>query len=385
VVGPGDLIVGFEWPAALLFGLAVPAVLGAYLLSLRRRRRQAVTYSSLALLRRALPRRMRWYRHLPAGLLLASLGVLAVAFARPQVTSAVPVGTTAIMLAMDESGSMCSTDMIPNRLGAAEKAALQFVAAQPNGVRMGLVVFSGFAELAVAPTTDHSELNNAIHNLTANDGTAIGAAILKSLDAISEVDPRVQPIGSAVLNSATQSSRGGPSAAAKPGAHGYASDIIVLLTDGSNTQGVSPLAAVPYAVARGVRIYTVGLGTTEPGPLVCNPSQLGSDSDYMGIGAYGGFGAGGGGGFGGGGYGGSSAASNPLVADLPMLREVSARTGGISYSAKSAYQLDKVLATLPRHVVIEKERRELTVLFVAAGTALAIAALGVSIRWSPYP
>lgn len=375
---------GFQWPFALLFVLTVPAVLGAYLWSMRRRRRQAVTYSSLALLRKALPRSTRWHRHLPAGLLLASLGVLGLAFARPQVTSADPVGTTAIMLAIDESGSMCSTDMTPNRIGAAEKAALKFVAAQPNGLKMGLVVFSGFAEQAVAPTTNRSQLDQAIRNLTANDGTAIGAAILKSLEAISQVDPRVQPIGNAAVNNAIQSTSGGQSTSAKPGhAHHYTSSVIVLLTDGSNTEGISPLTAVPYAVARGVRIYTIGLGTTQPGPLVCDPSQLGGDSDYGRLPGGGGFG--GGGGFVGGGFPGSGGASNPLVADLPMLREVSARTGGLSYSAKNASQLDRVLANLPRHIVIEKQRQELTVLFAAAGGLLALGALGASIRWSPYP
>lgn len=373
---------GFQWPFALLFVLTVPAVLGAYLLSMRRRRRQAVTYSSLALLRKALPRRTRWYRHLPAALLLLGLGVLGLAFARPEVTSAVPVGTTAIMLAMDESGSMCSTDMTPNRLGAAEKAALRFVRAQPNGLKMGLVVFSGFAEQALAPTTDRSALNQALRSLTANDGTAIGAAILKSLESISEVDPRVQPIGNAVVNNATQSAGGNQSASTAPGhAHRYTSSVIVLLTDGSNTEGISPLTAVPYAVARGVRIYTIGLGTTQPGPLVCDPSQLGGDSSFSRLPGGGGFPAGG---FVGGGFP-SSGGTNPLVADLPTLKQVSARTGGLSYSAKNASQLDRVLANLPRHIVIEKQRSELTVVFAAVGGLLALGALGASIRWSPYP
>jgi Ca-activated chloride channel family protein len=186
-----------------------------------------------------------------------------------------------------------------------------------------------------------------------------------------------------VLNNATQSSGGATSATAKPGAHGYASSVIVLLTDGSNTQGIAPLSAVPYAVSRGVRVYTIGLGTTQPGPLVCNPSQLGADSDYGFAGGPGGFGGGGyGGGYGG--YGGPPG-SNPLVADLPMLREVSARTGALSYSAQNAAQLDRVLHNLPRHIVIQKERRELTVLFAAAGAILALGAVGASIKWSPYP
>ena len=72
----------FTWPVALLLLLAVPAMLGAYLLAMRRRRRRAITYSSIALLRAALPRASRWRRHLPIAALLASLAVLGVASAR---------------------------------------------------------------------------------------------------------------------------------------------------------------------------------------------------------------------------------------------------------------------------------------------------------------
>ena len=127
----------FTWPAALLLGLAVPLVLGTYLLAARRRRRHAVTYSSLALLRKALPRRSRWRRHVPVALLLTSLAVLAVAAARPQLTSDVPVSKTTIILALDESGSMCLTDVLPNRLTVAQHAAREFVDAQPKGAANG--------------------------------------------------------------------------------------------------------------------------------------------------------------------------------------------------------------------------------------------------------
>ncbi len=144
----------FTWPAALLLGLAVPLVLGTYLLAARRRRRHAVSYSSLALLRKALPRRSRWRRHIPVAMLLTSLAVLAVAAARPQLTSDVPVSKTTIILALDESGSMCLTDVLPNRLTVAQHAAREFVDAQPKGTQMGLVLFAGYAELAVPPTTD---------------------------------------------------------------------------------------------------------------------------------------------------------------------------------------------------------------------------------------
>jgi Ca-activated chloride channel homolog len=382
--------VSFAWPAGLLLLLVVPLALGIYVLVQRRRRRQAVTYSSLALLRAALPRRSRWRRHLPIALLLTSLAVLAVASARPQVTYEVPLSQTTIILALDESGSMCSTDVFPDRLSAAEKGARQFVNSQPSGTRIGLVAFSGFAELAVAPTRDRTVLDRAIDNLSTNPGTAIGAAILQSLNAIAEVDPQVQPVGNAVLNAASALSApsGGPGSVGAvtngagatggpPGRHGYVPDVIVLLTDGANNRGITPLQAVPYAVARRVRIYTIGYGTTHPGPLRCTPQQGGF---YFTSGNFGGGGFGGGGasGFGGG-------ATFPLIADLPPLQEVSRFTGAASYTARDESQLRKVFANLPKHIVVSKERHEVSAAFAAIGALLALAAFGAATRWSPRP
>ena len=279
---------------------------------------------------------------------------------------------------------MCSTDVQPNRLSVAQKAARDFVDAQPRGTRMGLVVFSGFAELAVPPTTDHKALQSAINNLATSTGTAIGAAMLKALDAIAEVNPQVQPVGNAVSSAAAAPEAGasaneGAPAAPKPGTHGYVPDVVVLLTDGANTQGIEPLDAVPYAVARRVRIYTIGFGTTHPAPLVCSPQQLGGDTGQEGFG-FGGAGFGGGG-FGGGGFGGRS----PLVADLPTLQQVSQRTGGVSYTAQDASQLSKVFANLPKDVTVQKERHEVTATFAAIAAVLALVCIAASIRWSPYP
>jgi Ca-activated chloride channel family protein len=381
--------VSFTWPLALLLLLAVPAVLGAYLLAMRRRRKQAITYSSVALLRVALPRGSRWRRHLPIAALLASLGVLGLASARPQLTTEVPVDQTSIILALDTSGSMCSTDVHPNRLAVAQSAAREFVNSQPSGTQMGLVVFSSFAELAAAPTRERSVLDRVINNLSVSPGTAIGAAILQSLDAISEVDPQVQPVGNALSIAAaapsavapvTGNSGGGSSAAqAKAPKDGYVPDIIVLLTDGANNRGITPLQAVPYAVARRVRIYTIGFGTTNPGPLVCTPQQQGGVS--AGFGPAGGFaGAGyGGGGYGGGGYG------SPLVADLPPLREVSRLTGATSYTARDASELEKVFAGLSKHVAVQKRRHEVTADFAILGALLVLAALAAASRFSAYP
>ena len=113
----------FAWPLALLSLLVVPALLGVYWWSLRRRRKQAVRYSSVALLRSVLPKRKRWQRHLPIALLLAGLVALALAAGRPHVVREVPYARTSIILALDVSRSMCSTDVEPNRLAVAQEAA----------------------------------------------------------------------------------------------------------------------------------------------------------------------------------------------------------------------------------------------------------------------
>ena len=183
----------FAWPLALLSLLVAPALLGAYWWMLRRRRKQAVRYSSVALLRSVLPRRK------PVAAAPSRRPAAARASSRsrsPPVartwSAASRYARTSVILAMDVSGSMCSTDVEPNRLAVAQEAAREFVENQPKGVRMALVVFSGFAELAVPPTTDRKALVAAIESLTTGRGTAIGAAMLKGLDAIAEANPNVR-------------------------------------------------------------------------------------------------------------------------------------------------------------------------------------------------
>lgn len=363
----------FEWPLALVVLLAVPLVLGVYLLAMRRRRKQAVNYSSVALLRSVLPRRSRWQRHLPMAMLLSSLGVLSIAAARPQMTREVAIGRTSIILAFDVSRSMCATDVDPNRMSVAQRAARDFVQNQPPGTRMGLVVFAGSAQLAVPPTTDRDTLAQAIEGLTTGRGTAIGAAMLKSLNAIAEVNSEVLPVGDTTSSDPDGARPGGSTT---PGVGGYVADIVVLLTDGANTRGITPLDAVPFAVERRVRIYTIGFGTDRPASLVCSAQQVGGDLQR-------GFGGGFGRGFGGGGFG--SGARSPLRADYGTLQQVAERTGGEAYSAEDAPQLQEVFADLRKDVTVQKQLQEVAAPFVVLGALLAAAAIGASIRWSAYP
>jgi Ca-activated chloride channel family protein len=378
--------VSFTWPLALAGLLAVPALLAVYLLQLRRRRKHAVRFSSVALVRAALPKRSAWKRHLPVALFLGGLAGLGVAAARPQMAVSVPLSRTSIILALDVSRSMCATDVAPNRLAVAQDAARRFVSDRAEGTRIGIVAFAGFAEVVVPPTADKRKLLAAIDALTTARGTVIGAATLKAIDAIAAVNPDVAPIGPDVNAGAPAAGGGAPPATAPtsklPGGS-YVPDIVVLLTDGANTRGVDPVTAAEQAVDRHVRVYTIGFGTTNPTSMVCTREQLGGDAiGGDGFGGGGGFGGFGGGGGGGGGQGGRR---NFLVIDEATLTQVADMTGGEFYKAEDAEQLKKVFEDLPSQVVLQKKDREVSVAFAAFGVLLAGAAMTLSLLWNRSP
>ena len=350
----------FAWPWALPLLLAVPVLGAAYLWQLRRRRREAVRHPSVALVRAAAPPSRRWRRHAPAALMLLALCLLGLAAARPQVEAQVPVRGGAVIMAVDVSGSMCATDVDPNRLTAAQEAVRRFVSRQHDDTRIGLVLFSGFAQVAVAPTTDREPVLDAIDTLTTGRGTVIGAAILKSIDAIAEINPDVSPASTDDLTAPV------PPAPVHP-----APEIVVLLTDGANTRGVTPEVAAKAAAARGVRIYPIGFGTTEPVSLVCTRQQLGGTE--QGLPRWGGPGTRG------------RDGRSFLVIDEPALKEVARTTGGAYFRASSADQLQGVLDDLPRSVQSELRTVELSAALAAAALVAALGAVGLSARWRVFP
>jgi Ca-activated chloride channel family protein len=358
----------FLWPLALV-ALVIPLLVVAAAWWIRRRRRKhAVTFASLALVKEAMPERSRWRRVIPAGLLLAAIVALVLAMARPQALVATTRSDTSIMLTIDVSRSMCSTDVKPNRLGAAQAAARRFVDDQPGGTRMGIVVFAGSAQIVVPPTDDRDRLHDAIDGFSTAVGTAIGNGILASIDALSRVNSQIAP--STVRLTGDQRSR-------DRFASKYVPDVIVLLTDGRATTGVDPRTAARQAADRGVRVFTIGFGTTNPSTLVCTPQQFGGDTfDPYGGGGVGVVPGGGGGIDPGGGAGGF------LDIDEAALRGIARTTGGTYARAANASQLEKAFADLPRRVVHVREVHELTVWFVAIGALLAIGAIATSRWWN---
>ena len=336
-----------SWPSALLTLLVIPLVFAVWWLTRLRRRRAAVRVTSIALVRTALPGRSRWRRRIPAALLMLGLGVLAVGAARPQATVPVASSSATIMLALDVSGSMCSTDVKPNRITAAEQAASAFIRSQAGGPRIGLVVFANTAVVLIPPTTDTQQLLSGLDGLSTSFGTAIGEGILVSLNSIAQVDPSVTPTGTTV---------------SRPPGAGYADDVIVVLTDGSNNEGVDPQIAAKQAAGRGVRVFTIGYGTNNPAPLACGPGQFG--------------------GFGGGGGGFSGGGGSALEADYGALMRISRTTGGTFYRAQDAGQLSVALTKLPAAFTIVRKHLDLAAWFAGGGGLIIAAAVALSLWWN---
>jgi Ca-activated chloride channel family protein len=351
----------FLWPALLVLLLIVPLASVAYILLLRRRGRYAVRYSSLSLVREAAAHQTWWRRHLPFIFFLFALASLAFAMARPVATVTVPSNKATIILAMDVSRSMCATDIPPNRLEAAKDAAQAFIQNHRSGRQIGLVAFAGFAELIQPPTADIESLNNAVENLTTARRTAIGSAILRSIDAIAEVDDRIAPSDNVAESFGTLEPA--------PSDLELSPHIIVLLTDGASNAGPLPLTAAAQAAARGIRIYTIGYGTNSGSSRMDCGDDFNSDQF-----------------FGGGGFQ-FEPQSGPrdfrLQIDETTLKQVADLTGGAYYSASSASELEEVFRNLPSFVIATRETIEISVFFTAFAAIMILLAIYLSIRWHP--
>ena len=357
----------FLSPALLSLLLILPLAIVAYFWVLRRRKRFVVQYSSLALIREALPGRSNWRRHLPLVLFLFALTSLIFALARPVAGLRVPSNNAIIVLAMDVSLSMCSTDIPPNRLTVAQEAAQTFINDQAPGTQIGIVAFAGLAELIAPPTTDKEVLLEAVRNLTAGRRTAVGSAILRSIDAIAEIDEAVAPTN-VFLSLDEDTFSPVPRGEFNP-------DIIVLLTDGASNRGADPLNAAQAAVDRGLHVYTIGYGTERGASFICTRKQLGDVDFRDGFGGgflQGGFGLGFGGWF-------------RRGLDEETLRQIAAITEAEYYLAESADELLDVFADVPSHLTTIKVTTEISAVFTGLGALFALAAVVFSQRWHPLP
>ena len=344
----------FLWSSALLLLGLIPLLILMYVWILRRRRRFTVRYSSLSLIREAAAHQSRWRRHLPFALFLLAMTSLVFALGRPTATVSIPSNKATIIMAIDVSRSMCSNDIKPNRLEAAKDAAQAFVRTQLTNRQVGIVAFAGFAELIQPPTDNVQLLESAVESLVTARRTAIGSAILRSIDAISEVDGRVAPSDLSASNEQAL-----PPEEMSP-------HIIVLLTDGASNAGPPPLSAAQQAVERGVRVYTIGFGTNSNNSVMDCGDQF-SENDF----------------FGGGGFGPGHGNGFRREIDETTLRQIAELTGGTYYAASSANELEDVFQNLPIYVVSTRETIEITAFFTAFAAFIAILAMLLSLRWHP--
>jgi Ca-activated chloride channel family protein len=349
----------FLWPGALWLAAALPLLAGVYLWLLRRKSRAAVVYSNLGMVKAAMGRQgLR--RHVPPALFLAAIALMIVALARPAATVTLPSQHETVILAIDVSGSMRADDVKPTRLAAAQAAARAFIKDTPASTRIGIVTFAGSAALVQPPTRNRDEVLAAIEQLQLQHATAIGSGILVSLRALFpnqdfEVkSPQMRAgMGSAAaggsarpIGSTAGSTAGSPPPDIKPVPPGsYKSAVVILLTDGQTTTGPDPVDAARLAAERGVRVFTVGVGTPD--------GQILTGEGW----------------------------SIRVRLDEEPLKLIADMTRGEYFFAGTAPDLKKIYEGLNSKLVMEKKQTEITALFTAAAGALFLLAAGLSLLW----
>ncbi|MCU1693220.1 MAG: von Willebrand factor [Frankiales bacterium] len=307
-------------PERLLLLVLVAGLLAAYVWRLRRRPTYAVRFSELDLLASVAPRVSTWTRHLPTALLLLALTALTVGFATPQADREVPRERATVVVALDVSLSMMATDVDPDRITEAKQAAIAFVDGLPDRFNVGLVAFSGSAGVVVPPTLDHASVRRAVDGLELGPGTAIGEAVVASLEALRTLpgEPGLPP----------------------PPAR------VVLLSDGANTQGRPVAAAVELAEEAEVPVSTIAYGTQD-GVVEVQGERI------------------------------------PVPVDGPALARLADATGGQAYEAESGDELERVYEDIGSSVGTTIEKTEVTDLLTGLGLLLGLAAAATALFWSP--
>ena len=355
--------IGFLWPTFLWGLVLIPVAVIAYVLLLRWRKRGAMRYGAMALVKQAMAVN-NWRRHVPPALMLGALALLLAAMARPTAELTLPSNRATVILAMDVSGSMRSSDVTPSRIEAAQTAAKAYIKDQPKDVQIGVVAFAGSAMLVQNPTTDRVSLNSAIDRFELQRGTAVGSGILVSLQTLFPQEDF--PINNF---SSTRGTLGGGVGALDLGRFGggralgdrrgappkkehvpvepgsYKNAVVILLTDGATNAGYNPVEAARIASNYGVKVYTVAFGTTR-GAVV----------------GFGGF-------------------SMRATMDEVSLKKIADMTRARYFHASSAEDLKAVYVVLSKQLIMETKEMEITSLFAAVAALLMLTAAGLSVAW----
>ncbi len=328
----------FIWPWMLFSLLLIPVLVGVYVSIQRRRQRLAANFGTLGLEARGRQPGLR--RHIPQVLFLLGLTILAIALARPQAVVVLPKQEGTVILAFDISGSMAADDMKPTRMDAAKTAAEGFVKHQPLYVQIGVVAFSDNGISIQVPTNDPSSVLAAIGRLAPQRGTSVAQGILASLNAIAVANGGAAP--SEIYSNLLLT----PTPTPTPVPHGtYTPGVIILLSDGENNEAPDPLAAAQAAADRGVRIYTVGIGTPVGTTVHINGFSLHTQLDEA------------------------------------TLQQIAQITGGTYYNARSEQDLQKIYTNLYTQMVSKPEKTELTSLFAGASVIVMLIGGIFSLLW----
>ncbi len=340
----------FLWPQLLWLLLAVPLLVGVYVWLLRRKKKTALRYASLSIVKEAMGTGQSIRRHIPPILFLLSIAAMLLAASRPFAVVMLPSQQETIILAMDVSGSMRATDVQPNRLVASQNAAKAFLTSLPRHVKVGIVAFAGSANVVQPATVNREDLVAAIDKFQLQRATAIGSALVVSLAELlpnSGIDladmtyGRNRQMGASIDKPASPEKK--EFTPVPPGSH--SSGAIILLTDGQRTTGVDTMEAAKMAADRGVRVYTVGIGTV--------------DGETIGFEGW----------------------SMRVRLDEETLKGVANRTQGEYYYAGNATDLQKVYEKLGSRLTMEKKETEISGLLALVAAALAIVSAGLSLLW----
>jgi Ca-activated chloride channel family protein len=320
LLGPMTLS-GFAHSWFFLFLLAVVGLAALYIVLQLARQRRMLRFANMELLESVAPQRPSRWRHLPAILLVLSLLLFTIAMAGPTNDVRIPRNRAVVMLVIDVSQSMRSTDVAPNRMAAAQEAAKQFADELTPGINLGLIEYAGTATVLVSPTTNRDATKNALDKLQFADRTATGEGIFTALQAIATVG--------AVIG-------GGDT---PPPAR------IVLFSDGKETMPTNPdnpkgaFTAARTAKDQGVPISTISFGT---------PYGFVEINDQR----------------------------QPVPVDDSTMKKVAELSGGNWYNAASLEELKAVYASLQQQIGYETSKGDASAGWLRLGAVvLALAGL----------
>lgn len=309
-------------PGRLWMLLVILVLIAGYIVLLRLKRNRGMRYTQTGIVGAVLPRQSQWRRHVAVVATLASLAAITGAWARPSGDAKEPRERATIVVVLDQSQSMQATDVKPNRLDASKQAAQSFIDSLPVQYNVAVVGLSGNPNIVVLPGIDRGATRRAIDAMPLADGTAVGDAIVKAVDAVAMA----------------------PGDGKEP-----APGLIVLLSDGADTGSkVDPVAAAQQAKAKKIPVYTIAYGTM---------------NGYVDI----------------------DGKRENVAPDKALLSQVAKTAGGQALDANSASQLDRVYEKMRSEVTYETVKKEVTARWALYALAFAvIASLGavsMAARW----